>query len=400
MLEKYVAAAKSIVSRAVPTSSRVVAEHADRRARASTAPAAKEVDESAKGPLSLSYYEPATVSATFKAEHDGRYQLVLDLTANEQYVDGVFDYNKCRLIFKVDGEELLRREFGRQDGRTYRPEFDRDWKAGPHELTLELQPLTPGRRVRSLAIRINAGDRARADGREVLDPAARLRPVLPRRGPRGRPGAAPLRAGAARPVRRRGPSAGPWTRRWLDRLVGARRAGISAARAGPSRRAWRRRWPWSWRRRGSSSARRGSSRVPPTGIPCIDEYALASRLSYFLWSSMPDDELFRLAGEHKLRENLQAPGRADARRPALGEFFRHFVGQWLQARDVDSVLINASAVISRDQPPDPEADKRRARFRELNRKPPGEPDRARRRTSSRRSARPSSGRSAGSASSS
>ena len=40
--------------------------------------------------------------------------------------------------------------------------------------------------------------------------------------------------------------------------------------------------------------------------PFVDEYALASRLSYFLWSSMPDDELLRLAGEHKLRENLDA----------------------------------------------------------------------------------------------
>src|SRR6185369_6348148 len=31
----------------------------------------------------------------------------------------------------------------------------------------------------------------------------------------------------------------------------------------------------------------------------IDEYALASRLSYFLWSTMPDDELFRLAGKNE-----------------------------------------------------------------------------------------------------
>ena len=54
----------------------------------------------------------------FQAEHAGQYQLVLDLTANEKYVDGVFDYNKCRLIFKADGEELLRREFGRQDGQS------------------------------------------------------------------------------------------------------------------------------------------------------------------------------------------------------------------------------------------------------------------------------------------
>ena len=51
--------------------------------------------------------------------------------------------------------------------------------------------------------------------------------------------------------------------------------------------------------------------------------------------------------------------------PRSAEFFRNFVGQWLQARDIETVIINALAVISRDQVPDPEAEKRRARFREL-----------------------------------
>jgi hypothetical protein len=56
--------------------------------------------------------------------------------------------------------------------------------------------------------------------------------------------------------------------------------------------------------------------------------------------------------------------------PRSSEFVRHFVGQWLQARGIDSVPINAFAVMSRDAVPDPEADRRRARFRELVRKPP------------------------------
>ena len=90
--------------------------------------------------------------------------------------------------------------------------------------------------------------------------------------------------------------------------------------------------------------------------PLVDEYALASRLSYFLWSSMPDDELFRLAGEHKLRENLQAQVDRMLADPRSAEFIRNFVGQWLQARDIETVLINAPAVIARDQAPDPEAE--------------------------------------------
>ena len=43
----------------------------------------------------------------------------------------------------------------------------------------------------------------------------------------------------------------------------------------------------------------------------IDDYQLASRLSYFLWSSMPDDELFDLAARKELQENLPAHGRRD-----------------------------------------------------------------------------------------
>ena len=104
-------------------------------------------------------------------------------------------------------------------------------------------------------------------------------------------------------------------------------------------------------------------------FPLIDEYALASRLSYFLWSSMPDEELFRLAGDHQLRENLPAQVTRMLADPRSEEFVRHFVGQWLQARDIESVLINAFAVISRDKSPTPRRRSAAARFRELSRKP-------------------------------
>src|SRR5207244_11810283 len=40
--------------------------------------------------------------------------------------------------------------------------------------------------------------------------------------------------------------------------------------------------------------------------PSVDEYSLASRLSYFLWSTMPDEELFQLAARHELGKNLAA----------------------------------------------------------------------------------------------
>ena len=36
----------------------------------------------------------------------------------------------------------------------------------------------------------------------------------------------------------------------------------------------------------------------------LNQYEIASRLSYFLWSSMPDDKLFQLAHEGKLSDSL------------------------------------------------------------------------------------------------
>jgi hypothetical protein len=104
---------------------------------------------------------------------------------------------------------------------------------------------------------------------------------------------------------------------------------------------------------------------PPGTHSLIDEYALASRLSYFLWSTMPDDELFRLARERKLRANLPPQIERMLADPKSGEFVRNFVGQWLQTRSVDSVQINAPAVMRQDAIPDPKAREQRARFGEL-----------------------------------
>jgi len=64
----------------------------------------------------------------------------------------------------------------------------------------------------------------------------------------------------------------------------------------------------------------------------INDFELAVRLSYFLWSSMPDDTLLSLAFNGKLRENLQPQVRrmlADPKAQALTE---NFAGQWLQTR--------------------------------------------------------------------
>ena len=87
--------------------------------------------------------------------------------------------------------------------------------------------------------------------------------------------------------------------------------------------------------RGAKRFRRMSGQAP-----LIDEYSLASRLSYFLWSSMPDEELLKLAGKNELRKNLHEQVKrmfADSKSSAFTE---NFTGQWLEARDVLSVPID------------------------------------------------------------
>jgi Protein of unknown function (DUF1592)/Protein of unknown function (DUF1588)/Protein of unknown function (DUF1585)/Protein of unknown function (DUF1587)/Protein of unknown function (DUF1595)/Planctomycete cytochrome C len=68
----------------------------------------------------------------------------------------------------------------------------------------------------------------------------------------------------------------------------------------------------------------------------INDYELASRLSYFLWSSMPDDKLFEHARRKTLRiaENLESEVRRMLRDPKAQAFVENFAGQWLQTRNL------------------------------------------------------------------
>lgn len=66
----------------------------------------------------------------------------------------------------------------------------------------------------------------------------------------------------------------------------------------------------------------------------LDEYQLASRLSYFLWSTMPDDELFDLAGRKQLTPNLDAQIQRMLKSPKAKALIDNFVMQWLQLRNL------------------------------------------------------------------
>jgi len=75
----------------------------------------------------------------------------------------------------------------------------------------------------------------------------------------------------------------------------------------------------------------------PASVHPVSEFALASRLSYFLWSSMPDDELFTLAAKGELRKNLDTQVRRMMADPKANALAENFAGQWLELRNLQFV---------------------------------------------------------------
>tara|TARA_R110002049_G_scaffold285698_4_gene467032 strand:+ start:180248 stop:182611 length:2364 start_codon:yes stop_codon:yes gene_type:complete len=73
----------------------------------------------------------------------------------------------------------------------------------------------------------------------------------------------------------------------------------------------------------------------------LSDHALASRLSYFLWSTMPDTELFELAAAKKLSEPgiLATQTKRLLADPRSQRFVKHFTGQWLGNRTVESINV-------------------------------------------------------------
>jgi hypothetical protein len=79
----------------------------------------------------------------------------------------------------------------------------------------------------------------------------------------------------------------------------------------------------------------------PEGVRDLNDYELASRLSYFLWSSMPDEELLKLAAKRKLRPKLDEQVARMLKSERSDELVRNFGEQWLETRKLESLDKNA-----------------------------------------------------------
>ena len=79
---------------------------------------------------------------------------------------------------------------------------------------------------------------------------------------------------------------------------------------------------------------------PPNGP---DAYAIASRMSYFLWRSTPDDELLTAAADGSLLDGTKRRTQAERMLadPRSARFVKDFTGQWLRVREVGMMKANA-----------------------------------------------------------
>lgn len=351
MLEKYLDAANRIIGEAVPTQSRVMAQSVyedERLVQLFTPPTIK--DDEDKDDLQLSFYQPSKRTATHTIDEAGQYQVAIDLKPVSFSSFNGFDYNRCKLTFKIDGETKIEREYEFTNSKAREFVFDYDWQPGEHSFSVEVEPLTFGlEKIKRLKMRI--------ERLAIKGPMAPENWIRPKNYDRFFPGGIPenpkqrrdyaferLEQFATRAYRR---PVDPKTVQQLLQLaeqVGTQpgftyEMGISQAMvailASPR---------FIFREEGFLPAK------SKTEHPYIDEYALASRLSYFFWSSMPDDKLIALAAKSELRANLDAQVERMMQDPRSDNFIENFAGQWLHARDIRSVNISSLDVYLRDHP--------------------------------------------------
>ncbi|WP_435006776.1 DUF1592 domain-containing protein [Tundrisphaera lichenicola] len=338
LLEKYMQAAESIVTSAVPTVGRIV--------QSRNIPGREFKPREGRGDGErLSLYEAKEVSSTFDSPKGGHHRIILDLGIR---ADFDFDPGRATVRFLFNGRELLREDVGWDSGKKFRYEFDETLVPGNNTLTFEVAPLVPvEKRENFVDLRINSV--------EVVGPTDPSEWARPPRYDLFFDGDAPemaegrreyardsLRRFASRAFRR------PVDERTLERLVAiaqeayqlpgiTTQQGISRAMvailASPR---------FLFRFENSEAARTSH------GFARIDELSLATRLSYFLWSSTPDDELLATAGQGQLRQNLDLQIKRMLADPKATALVRDFVGQWLQVRDFDHFPIQFRTVARRE----------------------------------------------------
>lgn len=346
LLEKYLQAAEVIVERAVPKVSRVMPN------QTATGREFRGSEGGGTGERML-VTKPAKVAHSFRVAQTETYGLEAELE-----IRGSFDFDPGQgtLIAWVDGEEWFREDVAWQEKKILSRVREVQWDAGAHAVQFEIIPRereasasVPAARTQSVPGATSVIVRvASVQVKGPLKPEHWTTPEgYARFFPRGpAPTETAARAAYARELL--GDFAARAYRRPVDSAHVARLVGIASDTYSQ---------PGHTFEEGIGRAImailasprflfRIESPVEGTAAYAhADEYALASRLSYFLWSTMPDAELTGLAAKGQLRRELPAQVTRMMADRKVQAFVKNFTGQWLQVRDVESVPINARAVL-------------------------------------------------------
>ncbi len=349
LLEKYLQAAEKIVADAVPTVSKYIQEKTL---------AGKNFSTDGVNAEQMSFYKAAAVTNTTKVSKDGDYKVTLDFAVRGAFN---FDPGKATIVFKIDDKEKLRNDFKWENGKKFEFTYDENWKAGEHKFALELIPLSkPEEKKTSIDLRLNSvkikGPLAQKDWVKSKNYERFFFKDEPPTGPAERHEYAReiLTRFCKKAFRR------PTDPKIVDRLTTIAETGYTQGGKNFEQ--------------GIAQAMvavlatprflfRNEETVDPTArFSDVDEYALASRLSYFLWSSMPDDKLFELAEHGELRRNLKQQVDRMLKDDRSRQFVDNFTGQWLQVRDVMGIAVNERAIFARERTEQPKEGERRNRF--------------------------------------
>jgi hypothetical protein len=341
LLEKYIQAAKTVAEEAVPTQSYVMSKQEWKGKEFRS-------EDGKENGAGIRHDHETVIKNSFTVEHDGEY-----VVSTLEKLDGSFEFHpgRYRVVCRLDGTELYASDNKWEEDKLVRREFTVRLAPGKHQLELELRQLESddhGIKAKDLAERFVTYQLVSAAVGGPKDPTLWKHPkgfelfftrdTAPD-DPSSRKtyAAEVLRKFATKAYRR------PASDASINKLVaiaesvysqsgktfedGIQKA-ISAVLASSQ-----------FLYRIEPLEESDSSEISGR----IDEFSLATRLSYLLWSTMPDEELLDLASKRQLRAQLPSQLQRMVKDERANAFVESFAGQWLRASDVEKVSIDPIA---------------------------------------------------------
>jgi hypothetical protein len=342
LVEKYLRSANEIVRAAVPSATKVVREQ--------VIPAADFIDPKG-GTDRVSCQKPGRYATTVRVTEPGSYAVRVTF---QVFGNAFPTAEKTNVSFHCDGEQVHSQDYGWQQedrGHLETVRFRRKWPRGEVELAFKVDPLVgngPKPKAVPLTLHIiNVRLEGPFDEAHWVSPPNYGRffpcPAPPEGNPERRAYAREvLRPFVSRAFRR------PVDEPGLDRLIDLAEATYSLPGASFEQGVQQAMIATISSRRFLFHLEQPVADKAKSRFPLIDEYSLASRLSYLLWCSQPDDQLLALAKRGALRDNLAAQVTRMLGDPKSSRFVESFVGQWLRTREVDSAEIDPRLVLARD----------------------------------------------------